>query len=225
MPVDVRADKAEPVEGLSAEEEPEPLPEQPAVEAEPVVAEAVALVEPEPEPASSPVPEPEPADLGAVDREQPEPVPVASDALPVRAAPWWRRRRARQPEVKDGEPAALPEAVAVADRDRLSDDAESDTANPSPPQIIRLGPRPAEELVPVSAVPDGVAPARAQPSESPAAGPAVGAPTARHRLDPLPDPAPRRWPWRRRHDDRAVAVVPARPTGLRVLPGGSRRPR
>jgi hypothetical protein len=48
--------------------------------------------------------------------------------------------------------------------------------------------------------------------------------TARHRLDPLPEPAPKRR-LRRRHDqeDGPAIELPARPVGVRVLPGRSRR--
>jgi hypothetical protein len=48
--------------------------------------------------------------------------------------------------------------------------------------------------------------------------------TARHRLDPLPEPAQKRRLRRRQVAEDGPAVeVPARPTGVRVLPGRSRR--
>jgi hypothetical protein len=48
--------------------------------------------------------------------------------------------------------------------------------------------------------------------------------TARHRLDPLPEPVQKRRLRRRRVQEDGPAVeVPARPTGVRVLPGRSRR--
>jgi hypothetical protein len=65
-----------------------------------------------------------------------------------------------------------------------------------------------------------------EPGEAPAlAGLAPTAErTARHRLDPLPEPAPKRR-LRRRHDqeDGPAIELPARPVGVRVLPGRSRR--
>ncbi len=48
--------------------------------------------------------------------------------------------------------------------------------------------------------------------------------SARHRLDPLAETGSRRWPWQRASaDSGAVAEVPARPVGVRPLPGRSRR--
>jgi hypothetical protein len=48
--------------------------------------------------------------------------------------------------------------------------------------------------------------------------------TARHRLDPLPEPAQkRRFRRRQVQDDGPTVDVPARPAGVRVLPGRSRR--
>jgi hypothetical protein len=48
--------------------------------------------------------------------------------------------------------------------------------------------------------------------------------TARHRIDPLAEPEPRRSRWRRHAETNGpVAEMPARPVGPRVLPGRSRR--
>jgi hypothetical protein len=48
--------------------------------------------------------------------------------------------------------------------------------------------------------------------------------TARHRLDPLPEPVQKRRLRRRQvEDDGPTVEVPARPGGVRVLPGRSRR--
>jgi hypothetical protein len=48
--------------------------------------------------------------------------------------------------------------------------------------------------------------------------------SATHRIDPLAEPAARRRPWRRKAEENgAVAEVPARPTGPRVLPRRSTR--
>ena len=47
---------------------------------------------------------------------------------------------------------------------------------------------------------------------------------ATHRIDPLAEPEAKRRRWQRRQDEGGpVAEVPARPVGLRVLPGRSKR--
>ena len=76
-----------------------------------------------------------------------------------------------------------------------------------------------------------------EPEEPPAGPEAAGEPseeqlvdlaptaqrTARHRLDPLPEPSQKRRLRRRREEPDGPAVeVPARPSGVRVLPGRSR---
>ncbi len=255
LPVEAAAEEAEPVQqGLveepdvlptqpAAEQEPEPVaavpePEPVAAvpEPEPVAAvpesvglEPEPLVELEPEPPVEPAPKPEPepelepaaelagAGAGAVDvdGEQLELPAESPDDLPARGGQWWRRRRTRDLGAGDGAPAAVPDAVAVAEPAAPENDAETEPAKTALPRIIRLRARPVQEAAPAPSGPDAVAPGTQ----------AVAPPTAKHRLDPLPDPEPRRWPWKRQHDERAVAEVPARPTGVRVLPGRSRRGR
>jgi hypothetical protein len=53
---------------------------------------------------------------------------------------------------------------------------------------------------------------------------AVATRTARHRIDPLDEPEPKRRRWQRRPESNgAYAEVPARPDGVRALPGSSKR--
>jgi hypothetical protein len=134
---------------------------------------------------------------------EPEAEPVAAEPEPV-----------AEPEP---EPAAAAEPVPEAEPARRRLWGRRTRGAEDPWQVAEL---PAAPL-------DGDEPEReAEPEPTPvrvAVPTALGA-TARHRIDPLAEPEQKRRPWQRRTSENgAVAEVPARPTGLRVLPGRSRR--
>jgi hypothetical protein len=105
-------------------------------------------------------------------------------------------------EAEPDVPAAAPEPP-VARRKRLWGGRDQDDASVDPWVV--------EELP--------VEPEAARPAPV-----ATAARTARHRIDPLEEPEHKRW-RRQRHaeENGAFTEVPARPDGLRVLPGRSRR--
>jgi hypothetical protein len=184
--------------------EPEPVADQRLTEPEPVAAgpEPVAE-ESEPEPEAVPVakgPEPTEAEV----EQEPVPLPAGDEALVagavVAASPrrWrlWNRRPDETPAAVEDEPSD-PWLVAElpAAPDEPAADSEPDTD---------------EDVRPATAAVVAIV--------------AVAQPMSRHSLDPLAEPAGRRWGRRRSNGDEiAVTEVPTRPTGVRVLPGRSER--
>jgi pilus assembly protein FimV len=130
----------------------------------------------------------------ALDQEpEPEQEPAPVPAPALDAEP------ALEPEP---EPEVVPTPADAAEPDEVPELTGEQTLEPEPEPELEPEPEPAPVLALVPAPPRG----------------------ARHRLDPLAEPEARRWPWQRQAvDDHSVADVPARPTGVRVLPGTSRR--
>src|SRR4051812_44018184 len=111
--------------------------------------------------------------------------------------------------VSDGEPDADPWQVAelpVAPLGELSPDSQPD---PAPAPVLPLDPPPAPKPKPEATI-DVVL-----------AGSAQG--VARYTLDPLADPPPKRRFGRGEGEPGLAVEIPARPDGVRALPGRSRR--
>lgn len=197
------------------------------------------------EPVPDPQPEPErelPSAAEQVDGEpEPSPEPEPDEELPPAAEHVEGEPVEAEPEPEhepEPEPVSLPvaadeerdaQAVATAARrrwrlwDRRRDGASPEEGEePSDPWLVSE--LPVEPDEPVDVLEPG------HPDHVPADAPVVALaaprqqPTARHSLDPLAEPVSRRWLWKRgEDDDLSVTEVPARPTGVRVLPGGSER--
>ncbi|HEY0417338.1 MAG TPA: hypothetical protein VGC78_13220 [Gaiellaceae bacterium] len=135
-------------------------------------------------------------------------------------APTWIASASLRAEVLGEWPLAGPVEVEEDDEDEPAFVASSEGADPW--LVAELPAAPVEEAD------DADEPEEAQADAVPAVAPPRGAPTAtaRHRLDPLSDPVPRRRRFGRggELENTGVIEVSARPGGARPLPGSSSRP-
>ena len=138
--------------------------------------------------------------------------PPAADELVGPAVEVEQAPEAPVEPPAEEEPAAPLPAVAAAAAGALAGSMPAAV----PPAVA--------EPVEVEAEPVEAEPMDGEPAVPAVALPviAVGPVTARHRIDPLPNPQRGRFRRRRGRNDSPIVVVPARPPTTRVLPRGRR---
>jgi hypothetical protein len=146
----------------------------------------------------------------------------------------WPSRGAPQPPAEPEEPEAFdfglgePELASTEQEEAAGQADEIIGPPPEPEVVVEAAAEPASESgelaapFPATRLPEEGEPVARAVSEVADSRAAVR--TARHHLDPLRGSSAGRWPWRREgRSDEPVVEVPARPEGLRGLPGRPRR--
>jgi hypothetical protein len=161
--------------------------------------------------------------------------PLAPDPAmpePAAAEPAAQERAAQEP---DPDPWTRPEELPVAPLGELDPQPESEP-QPAPEPLVAAQPVPALIPPPVSATQPGASQlsvaveATSDPDLQPEPEPSLDLElarsaqgVARYSLDPLADPAPRRRFGRGSAPEPDAVEVPARPEGVRALPGRTNR--